>query len=182
MKNWKENRALASAVLVLAVLVGTFGIGGAKLSAAASKTADFYEEKIAGDLAVRAAAAQNIASAGQTALGADSESVVRVNKALEALEKAENPAEDFAANTDLTAAVGMLYEEVRKVTGSDKGSVLQTQWSEFLSHGNIITNTASEYNEKVRETEKKLSGFPARMLAGLVGAQVQPFADVRTAA
>ena len=35
VKNWKENRALACVVLAAAILGGTFGIGGAKLSSAA---------------------------------------------------------------------------------------------------------------------------------------------------
>lgn len=179
MKNWKENQALGAVVLALAVLAGTFGIGGAKLSSAVSKTTASYEETIAGDLALRAAAAENIAEVGEAALGADSESVALVRNALSELEKAQTPAEDFAADTGLTAAVGMLYEEVRKVTGDEKGSVLQTQWSEFLSRGNIIAHSAPEYNETARKTEKKLSGFPAGLIAGLTGLKAEPFADAR---
>lgn len=60
----------------------------------------------------------------------------------------------------------MLYEETRKVSGDDKGSVLQTQWSEFLSRGNIIDNSADAYNEQARAAQKKLSGFPASLIAG----------------
>ena len=40
MKNWKENRALACVVLAAAILGGTFGIGGAKLSSAARSVND----------------------------------------------------------------------------------------------------------------------------------------------
>ena len=67
------------------------------------------------------------------------------------------------------------YEETRKVSGDDKGSVLQTQWSEFLSRGNIIDNSADAYNEQARAAQKKLSGFPASLIAGLTGAQAEEF-------
>ena len=124
MKNWKENRALACVVLAAAILGGTFGIGGAKLSSAARSVNEAY--------------AQNIIAEGEAALGADAASVKTAKRAVEALEAAEGPAQEYAANAALTASVGMLYEETRKVSGDDKGSVLQTQWSEFLSRGNII--------------------------------------------
>ena len=169
MKNWKENRALACVVLAAAILGGTFGIGGAKLSSAARSVNEAYAQNIAGDLALRAAAAQNIIAEGEAALGADAASVKTAKRAVEAL------AQEYAANAALTASVGMLYEETRKVSGDDKGSVLQTQWSEFLSRGNIIDNSADAYNEQARAAQKKLSGFPASLIAGLTGAQAEEF-------
>ena len=42
VKNWKENRALACVVLAAAILGGTFGIGGAKLSSAARSVNEAY--------------------------------------------------------------------------------------------------------------------------------------------
>jgi len=87
----------------------------------------------------------------------------------------EKQQQEYAANAALTASVGMLYEETRKVSGDDKGSVLQTQWSEFLSRGNIIDNSADAYNEQARAAQKKLSGFPASLIAGLTGAQAEEF-------
>ena len=95
-------------------------------------------------------------------------------RAVEALEAAEGPAQEYAANAALTASVGMLYEETRKVSGDDKGSVLQTQWSEFLSRGNIIDNSADAYNEQARAAQKP-SGFPASLIAGLTGVQAEEF-------
>ena len=87
----------------------------------------------------------------------------------------EKQQQEYAANAALTASVGMLYEETRKVSGDDKGSVLQTQWSEFLSRGNIIDNSADAYNEQARAAQKKLSGFPASLIAGLTGVQAEEF-------
>ena len=63
-----------------------------------------------------------------------------------------------------------LDEEARTVLGDDKGGVLQTQYSEYLSRGNIIRQSSlPEYNEDARAAQKKLSGFPASLLAKLAG-------------
>ncbi len=175
MKNWKENRPLAAFILALAVLAGIFGVGGAKARGAANQVNAAYDEAIGGDLALRAAAARNIADVGANALGEDNASVKAVRAALALLEEADGPAAACSANAQLTASVGMLYEETRLVTGDEKGGVLQTQWSEFLSRGNIIDRSAAAYNEQARAAKKKLSGFPASLIAAVSGARVEEF-------
>lgn len=175
MENWKENRRLAAIVLAAAVLLGIFGIGGMKARGVARAVQEAYAESIAGDLALRAAAAQNIVSVGGAALGESAPSVAAAQKALAMLEDADGPAEAYAANVQLTAAVGMLYEEARKAVGDEKGSVLQTQWSEFLSRGDIIDRAAPAYNEQARAAQKKLSGFPASLVSALARARAEQF-------
>ncbi len=175
MENWKENRRLAAIVLAAAVLLGIFGIGGMKARGVARAVQEAYAESIAGDLALRAAAAQNIVSVGGAALGVSAPSVAAAQKALAMLEDADGPAEACAANVQLTAAVGMLYEEARKAVGDEKGSVLQTQWSEFLSRGDIIDRAAPAYNEQARAAQKKLSGFPASLVSALARARAEQF-------
>jgi len=174
-RNWKENRPLAFAALVLAVLVGIFVIGGAKARGVANTANRAYQDTIAGDLALRAAAAENIVEVAKAALGEDAASVQSAQKALARLNDADGPALAYQANTELTASIGMLYEETRLVTGDAKGSVLQTQWSEFLSRGNIIDRSAAAYNEQARTAKKKLSGFPASLVSALSGAHVEEF-------
>lgn len=175
MKNWKENRALAAAVLAVAVLLGVFGIGGMKVRGVANDVREAYAQQIAGDLTLRTAAAQNIAREGAAALGEDAPSVQAVYAALALMQDANSPGVAYMANAELTASVGMLYEETRKAVGDAKGSVLQTQWSEFLSRGNIIDNASAAYNEQARAARKKISGFPASLLAALTGARVEEF-------
>lgn len=175
MKNWKENRALAAAVLAAAVLLGVFGIGGMKVRGVANGVREAYAQQIAGDLTLRTAAAQNIAREGAAALGEDAPSVQAAYAALALMQDANGPGAAYTANAELTASVGMLYEEARKAVGDAKGSVLQTQWSEFLSRGNIIDNASATYNEQARAARKKISGFPASLLAALTGARVEEF-------
>ena len=174
-QNWKENRPLAYVVLVVAVLIGVFGIGGAKARGVANRVNIDYQDMIANDLALRAAAAESIVTVGETALGRDAASVQSAQKALTALNEARSPARACAANAQLTAAVGMLYEETRLVTGDEKGSVLQTQCSDFFSRGNIIDRSADAYNSQARAAAKKLSGFPASLVSALAGAHVEEF-------
>ena len=175
MENWKENRRRAAIVLAAAVLLGVFGIGGIKARGVARAVQEAYAQSIAGDLALRAAAAQNIVSVGAAALGEDAPSVAAARRALEMLVAADGPARACEANTALTASVGMLYEEARKAIGDEKGSVLQTQWSEFLSRGDIIDRAAPAYNEQARAAQKKLSGFPASLVSALVRARAEQF-------
>lgn len=175
MANWKENRRPAAIVLAAAVLLGVFGIGGMKARGLARGVQEAYAQSIAGDLALRAAAAQSIADVGASALGEDAASVQAVRTALATLDDANSPGAAYMANTALTASVGLLYEETRKAVGDEKGGVLQTQWSEFLSRGNIIDNSAPAYNEQARAAQKKLSGFPASLVSALAGAHVEQF-------
>lgn len=175
MISWKENRKLAAIVLAAAVLLGVFGIGGMKARGLARGVQEAYAQSIGGDLALRAAAAQNIIEVGASALGESASSVQSARAALALLDDANGPGSAYMANTELTAAVGMLYEETRKAVGDEKGGVLQTQWSEFLSRGNIIDISAPAYNEQARAAQKKLSGFPASLVSALAGARVEQF-------
>lgn len=175
MANWKENRRLAAIVLAVAVLLGVFGIGGMKARGVARAAQEAYAQSIANDLALRAAAAQNIVEVGAAALGENAVSVQSARTALAALDDANGPAAAYMANAGLTASIGMLYEETRKAAGGEKGGVLQTQWSEFLSRGDIIDRAAPTYNEQARAAQKKLSGFPASLISALAGARVEQF-------
>lgn len=175
MTSWKENRRLAAIVLAAAVLLGVFGAGGIKARGLARGVQEAYAQSIGGDLALRAAAAQNIIEVGASALGESASSVQSARTALALLDDANGPGLAYMANTELTAAVGMLYEETRKAVGDEKGGVLQTQWSEFLSRGNIIDNSAPAYNEQARAAQKQLSGFPASLVSALAGAHVEQF-------
>lgn len=96
MKNWKRKPCAGRVVLAAAILGGTSACGGAKLSSAARSVNEAYAQNIAGDLALRAAAAQNIIAEGEAALGADAASVKTAKRAVEALEAAEGPAQEYA--------------------------------------------------------------------------------------
>ena len=100
----------------------------------------------------------------------DAMSLADVQEGLAAYEAADTLAGQYAAAAALSSDVSLLYEEARTVLGDDKGGVLQTQYSEYLSRGNIIRQSSlPEYNEDARAVQKKLSGFPASLLAKLAG-------------
>ena len=160
-KRFTERRGIAWIVFAAVVAASVFGIGIAKLSGVAASCED-TAGVLRDDLAMQMNAASAIASAAEQAVP-DAMSLADVQEGLAAYEAADTLAGQYAA-------VSLLYEEARTVLGDDKGGVLQTQYSEYLSRGNIIRQSSlPEYNEDARAVQKKLSGFPASLLAKLAG-------------
>ena len=92
-----------------------------------------------------------------------------------ALEAAEGPAQEYAANAALTTLSACCMRDAKGLTATIRAAC-STQWSEFLSRGNIIDNSADAYNEQQAALrKKKLSGFPASLIAGLTGVQAEEF-------
>lgn len=108
VKNWKENRALACVVLAAAILGGTFGIGGAKLSQRRPGSVnEAYAQNIAGGPGAARRRRAGISSPRVKRRWARMPASVKTAKrAVEALEAAEGPAQEYAANAALTASVG----------------------------------------------------------------------------
>ena len=159
-KRFTERRGIAWIVFAAVVAASVFGIGIAKLSGVAASCED-TAGVLRDDLAMQMAAEQAVP---------DAMSLADVQEGLAAYEAADTLAEQYAAASALSSDVSLLYEEARTVLGDDKGGVLQTQYSEYLSRGNIIRQSSlPEYNEDARAAQKKLSGFPASLLAKLAG-------------
>lgn len=172
------RRPLTARIIALAlVLAAVVGLGGGKLAAKAADVAALYEKgtPIAGGAAVisipeeltaRAQAAAGIVGMGKTLLGMTDPLVTSAAEALDALYDAEGPAEQYAANTQLAAAINSLYQQLKPIADeSDRGQTLQTQWSEFLSRQDILSQ--SSYNEEAQAFNKTLSSFPAVLLGGI---------------
>lgn len=167
-KRFTERRGIAWIVFAAVVAASVFGIGIAKLSGVAASCED-TAGVLRDDLAMQMNAASAIVSAAEQAVP-DAMSLADVKEGLAAYEAADTLAEQYAAASALSSDVSLLYEEARTVLGDDKGGVLQTQYSEYLSRGNIIRQSSlPEYNEDARAVQKKLSGFPASLLAKLAG-------------
>ena len=168
-RNWKENQTLASLVLIVAVLISVFGIGSVKIKSVGAKANDFFDARIATEMTVRVSAAENIVSAAKNADTSDAKT------AIAAVKNARTPSEIYAANTVLNAKIDALYEFERAQTNIEVGGALQTQLSEFRSRGERISIAAEEYNEIAHSARKKMSGFPATLLARMTGSTVELF-------
>ena len=170
-KRFTERRGIAWIVFVVVVAASVLGIGTVKLSGVAASCAD-TAGVLRDDLSLQMNAARAIASAAEQAVP-DALSLTDVQEGLAAYDAADTLSGQYAAASALTSDVSLLYEEARTVLGDDKGGVLQTQYSEYLSRGNIIRQSSlPEYNEDARAAQKKLSGFPASLLAKLAGLSV----------
>lgn len=173
---WRENRTLAIVVLCVAVLLSVVGIGSAQVQRVAGKVRTLYADTMQEDYVMRAQAAEGIINVAVTTEGITEAVLQDAQKSVEQAFDALNPTEQFAASNAMQTKVGLLYEEMRAALGEEKGGVLQTQWSEFLSRGNILGKSAPKYNEEARIAQKKLSGFPATLLANFVHAEVSQYA------
>ena len=171
-KRFSENRAAAWIVLCAVVLASVFAFGAWKLSAAAS-SCDAAAGVLRDDLAMQMNAASAIATAAEQAVP-DAMALAGVKEGLAAYESADTLAEQYGAAAALSSDVSLLYEEARTVLGDDKGGVLQTQYSEYLSRATIIRQTSlPAYNERARAAAAKLSGFPASLIASAAGISVE---------
>ena len=167
-----ENRKLAWAILLVMAVVAVFGIGGGKIKGLAREATQYYNENMANDMNLRGNAAKAIVQVGESALSQSDTALNAAQDALKAMEKAGTPKEIFAANTDLTSSVGMLYETLHKEIGAEKGSVLQGQWAEFTSRQNIMDHSTEEYLRLAQKAQSAATGFPASLIAKLAGMPV----------
>ncbi len=165
-KKWTENTALAVLALVLAAAAGIVGIGGVKARSAAAEPYAYYQTEMASDFALRESAAETILSLAQQQ-GVDPALIGDAQAALdESRAQAESPADRYRAGTQLKMTVELVYNSLPAAQRDGKGSPAQMAWSEFTSRTSILSHLVPEYNELARETRQKLSGFPARLLAG----------------
>lgn len=164
----RQSRGFAAIVLAAAVLIGLFGIGGAKLKRTCREAETYYNENIASDMQLRISAAQAIVEQGESALDKNDAALKTAQKALKTMQEAGTPAEVFAAEPGLTTGIGQLYEALRKTLGDDKGSTLQTTWSEFCSRESIINNSYNGYASLAQKAQSAASGFPASLIASVV--------------
>ncbi|MEG1010466.1 MAG: hypothetical protein RR951_01690 [Ruthenibacterium sp.] len=168
----KENRKLAWAALALVVIASVLGIGGAKIKGLGREAEQFYNANMASDMVMRTNAAKAIVQVGESALDQGDTSLKAAQGALKAMEKAGTPKEIFAANADLTSSIGMLYETLHKTVNTNVGSVLKGQWEEFGSRQNIMNNQMGDYTKTAQRAQEAVSGFPASLIAKLVGMPV----------
>ena len=165
-KRLSENRALAWVVLCAVVVASVLLLGAWKLAAAVDSCSD-AAGVLGDDLAMQMNAARAIVTAAEQAVP-DAMTLGSVQDGLAAYDGAQTLSEKYAAASALSSDVSLLYEESRTVLGDDKGGVLQTQYSEYLSRGNIIRQTSlPAYNEQARAAAAKISGFPASLIASV---------------
>lgn len=158
----------AAALLLLAVSV--FGIGGAKLAGHYSDTmAGFNSGKysITADLDQRVSAAANVVTVAKKIAGVDQTLLAAAQNAVDALAEPMGPADTYAANETLDAAVEALYDAALPLASADQKDLLSEQHSEFMSRGTILRN--SSYNEEAEQFNKDRNAFPASLIGALWG-------------
>lgn len=174
-----NNRVFAwicTAAVIVVSLAGQGALGLNSLRGRAERAytqTDKYGNSMASDFALRTDAAANIVTVGRERLGDGNDMVKRADAAVQAAVNAETAAQAAEANRELAASIELLYRTMdADMPQGERYSALQTQWSEFLSRGDILLHT--DYNEKAAAYTQASKAFPANVLAKLFGLPQQP--------
>lgn len=125
---------------------------------------------IQSDLVARASAAYNLATVAKRYMAEDSETLLAVLQASEALNKAEGPSAKYAANEELDVVFTRLYEILGGMELSEKDEQYRKSLNaEMKSLSVTISN--DPYNQLAEEYNQKLERFPANLLGRILGAE-----------
>ncbi|WP_367924520.1 hypothetical protein [uncultured Ruthenibacterium sp.] len=163
-----ENRKLAAVVLCITVVVSLLGIGSMKVRSVGNAPLEYYNSNMAADFAARETAAGSLIALAEES-GVDDGLVQRAQAALDASCEADEPSARYSAGVTMKTAVELMYNAMPSDERDKTGSPAQMAWSEFTSRTAILSHAVPEYNELARQAAGKLSGFPASVLAKVVG-------------
>lgn len=172
-----KKRPTAVLALVVLALVSVFGIGGARLKGLRSRTAqiyttqqDEYGHSIQGDFATQTDAAASLIRVASNVLGEADADVQTAQAALDrwnAEADAAQPAVQYSCNTTLVGAVDLLYTAAADTADAKTKGQLDDLYDSFTSAQATIQRAAAEYNTQAEAYNETVSGFPAKVLAGL---------------
>lgn len=172
-----KKRPMAVLALVVLALVSVFGIGGARLKGLRSRTAkiyttqqDEYGHSIQGDFAAQTDAAASLIRVASNVLGEADADVQAAQAALDRWNTeadAAQPAVQYSCNTTLVGAVDLLYTAAADTADAKTKGQLDDLYDSFTSAQATIQRAAAEYNTQAEAYNETVSGFPAKVLAGL---------------
>jgi len=164
-----ENRALARAVLTVAIAASILISGGLRLSSERAAVSGMYtaQQGICADLAARAEAAYILCDVAKEYPMISEDLINAVSGArdtlLEALKDAEARGKHSRADAALDNAVTLLYGELPAAGLSDADAVFANkQYAEFTGRGKTIALNA--YNASAEAYNAKLRKFPAALI------------------
>lgn len=173
---FSENRLIARIVLALAIAASlVFGGGGALRDLRTDVETCFYanSESISAELLEMRSNAATLLSIAHKYDTAGKEYIDGMDKAIGALDAAEDISGKFQASLTLDSAVENLYSHL---TGLKLGEVdtqdIRYAYKNFTSAQLRISH--DPYNERAAEFNKELNRFPAGLLGALAG--VKPLA------
>jgi len=164
-----ENRALARAVLIVAIAASILISGGLRLSGERAAVSGMYTAKqgIYADLAARAEAAYILCGVAKEYPMISVDLINAVSGArdslLEALKDAEARGKHARADAALDKAVARLYDELSAAGLNEADDAFANkQYAEFTGRGRTITLSA--YNASAELFNAKLRKFPAALI------------------
>lgn len=172
MESFKD-RKIAVFLMIIMIVLGTV-LGGHRSLAKLYKTAEnvFFDKEygIQRDLNDRFEASMNLAKISEKYPSLDRKYINDVKDASNKLKNAETIKEKSQANSELDAAVFVLYNELGNQKLSSQDEKYRTSlYGTFNSYGDTISHNS--YNNIARKFNDTLNKFPANLLGRLTGIQ-----------
>jgi len=184
-----RKKPAAAAVLAVAVAVGIFGIGGARLAGQYgdilsdySNGVDRYGHGIQTDFSAQADAAASMIRVAEDVDGADGAVIEAAAETLDLWNNAsdpQSPAKQYTLNQDLYYAVDAMFTDAYDTANGKQKGQLDDLYSTFTSAQATIDRAGAAYNEKAAAYNEKAGKFPANLIAGLWNtAELELFAPI----
>lgn len=175
-----ENRRIAKIVLAVCIVSSIFFLGGGGLYAGRQEVLNVFDEGTDTTLSARhsmdayldacAEKAEVLASEAAVHM-ASSETAAAVLDGAKALAAAETISERYAAYIPLKSSVEALYSEVGALSVSaQQMATMKIAYYDFKGAVNKIDN--DQYSTIARGFNKKISAFPANIIASLLGVEL----------
>lgn len=169
-----RKRPVALGVLVAAALAAVLALGGLKLKGEYKAVSQLYHSENDGySIGYLVDQSQNYAAnmirVASEVLDSQDPALTGAQEALEALEQAETPSQEYQAESQLVSRVKELYETVSPLLEGSRYDSFRGQYQEALSAWEQSGHMT--YNQEAAAYNETAASFPANLIAGLWGVQ-----------
>lgn len=167
-----RKRPAAVGVLVAVILAVTLGLGGLKLKSQYNTVSQlYYTENDGYSIGYLVDQSQNYAAnmirVASEVLGEGDSTLTGAQEALDALEQADTPSQEYEATNTLVSRLKELYEVTAPLLEESRYDSFRGQYQEALSAWEQSGHMT--YNQEAAAYNQAASAFPANLMAGLWG-------------
>lgn len=169
-----RKRPVAAGALAAVALGATLLLGGLKLKSQYNTVVQVYQNENDGySIGYLVDQSQNYAAnmirVASEVLGEDDSALTGAREALDALEQAQTPSEEYQAENQLVSRLKELYEVAAPLLEESRYDSFRGQYQEALSAWEQTGHMT--YNDQAAAYNEMAAAFPANLIGGLWGVQ-----------
>lgn len=169
-----RKRPVTAGVLAVVALGATLLLGGLKLKSQYNTVAQLYHSENDGySISYLVDQSQNYAAnmirVASEVLEAEDSALTGAQEALDALEQAQTPREEYQAESQLVSRIKELYEVAAPLLEGSRYDSFRGQYQEALSAWEQTGHMT--YNDQAAAYNEMAAAFPANLIGGLWGVQ-----------